>query len=136
MLEAVTPRTKLVYVCHPNNPTGTMNTKAELDAFFERMPERVLVVVDQAYFEYIDRPDYPDAVEAYVKQGRRVRRPAHVLEDLRARRARGSATRSARPTCVAAMTKTAPALRRHDDRAGRGACKSRRPAARSRGAGS
>ena len=71
ILEAVSPRTKLVYVCLPNNPTGTMNTKAELDAFFERVPEHVLVVVDQAYFEYIDRPDYPDAVEAYVKQGRR-----------------------------------------------------------------
>ena len=69
---AVTPRTKLVYVCHPNNPTGTMNTKDELDRFFERVPEHVLVVIDQAYFEYIDRPDYPDAVEAYLKAGRRV----------------------------------------------------------------
>src|SRR4051794_19234410 len=69
---AVTPRTKLVYVCHPNNPTGTMNTRDELDRFFERVPEHVLVVIDQAYFEYIDRPDYPDAVEAYVKPGRRV----------------------------------------------------------------
>ena len=72
LLAAVGPRTKLVYVCHPNNPTGTMNTKDELDAFFERVPEHVLVVVDQAYFEYIDRPDYPDAVEAYFKPGRRV----------------------------------------------------------------
>src|SRR5881227_511109 len=69
---AVTPRTKLVYVCHPNNPTGTMNTKDELDRFFGRVPEHVLVVIDQAYFEYIDRPDYPDAVEAYLKAGRRV----------------------------------------------------------------
>jgi histidinol-phosphate aminotransferase len=71
MLAAVGPRTKLVYVCHPNNPTGTMNTKDELDAFFERAPEHVLVVVDQAYFEYIDEPDYPDAVEEYFKRGRR-----------------------------------------------------------------
>jgi histidinol-phosphate aminotransferase len=69
---AVTSRTKLVYVCHPNNPTGTMNTKDELDRFFECVPEHVLVVIDQAYFEYIDRPDYPDAVEAYLKAGRRV----------------------------------------------------------------
>jgi histidinol-phosphate aminotransferase len=68
---AVTPRTKLVYVCHPNNPTGTMNTRAELDRFVERVPEHVLVVVDQAYFEYIDRSDYPDAVE-YAKSGRPV----------------------------------------------------------------
>jgi histidinol-phosphate aminotransferase len=72
LLEAITPRTKLVYVCVPNNPTGTMNTRAELDAFFERVPESVLVVVDQAYFEYIDDPDYPDAVEEYLKRGRRV----------------------------------------------------------------
>ncbi|HZO97672.1 MAG TPA: histidinol-phosphate transaminase [Gaiellaceae bacterium] len=72
LLESITPRTKVAYVCHPNNPTGTMNDAAELDAFFERLPEHVLAVVDQAYFEYIDRPDYPDAVERYVKRGRRV----------------------------------------------------------------
>jgi histidinol-phosphate aminotransferase len=72
LLAAVTPRTKLVYICHPNNPTGTMNTSAELDAYFERVPEHVLTVLDQAYFEYIDDPDYPDAIEEYFKQGRRV----------------------------------------------------------------
>ena len=72
MLEAVTPRTKIVYICHPNNPTGTMNTRAELDAYFERVPDHVLTVIDQAYFEYIDDPDYPDAVEEYLKTGRRV----------------------------------------------------------------
>jgi histidinol-phosphate aminotransferase len=69
---AVTACTKIVYVCHPNNPTGTMNTKDELDRFFERVPGHALVVIDQAYFEYIDRPDYPDAIEAYVKGGRPV----------------------------------------------------------------
>jgi histidinol-phosphate aminotransferase len=72
LLDAVTPRTKLVYVCHPNNPTGTMNTTEELDEFFERVPEHVLTVVDQAYFEYIDRPDYPDAIARYFAAGRRV----------------------------------------------------------------
>ena len=72
MLAAITPRTKLVYVATPNNPTGTMTTRAELDAYFERVPEHVLTVVDQAYFEYIDRPDYPDAVAEYVRAGRRV----------------------------------------------------------------
>ena len=72
LLDAVTPRTKLVYICHPNNPTGTMNTADELDAYFERVPDHVLTVIDQAYFEYIDRPDYPDAVEQYLKAGRRV----------------------------------------------------------------
>ena len=72
LLDAVTPRTKLVYICHPNNPTGTMNTTEELDAYFERVPDHVLTVVDQAYFEYIEHTDYPDAVERYLKNGRRV----------------------------------------------------------------
>ncbi len=72
LLDAVTERTKLVYICHPNNPTGTMNSTEELDAYFEHVPEHVLTVVDQAYFEYIDRPDYPDAVERYLKAGHRV----------------------------------------------------------------
>jgi histidinol-phosphate aminotransferase len=72
LLAAITPRTKLVYVCHPNNPTGTTNTRAELDAFFAQVPEHVLVVLDQAYFEFIDDPDYPDGVDEYFKTGRRV----------------------------------------------------------------
>jgi histidinol-phosphate aminotransferase len=71
LLDAVGPRTKLVYVATPNNPTGTMTTRAQLDAWFERVPDHVLTVIDQAYFEYIDHPDYPDAVEEYVKRGRR-----------------------------------------------------------------
>jgi histidinol-phosphate aminotransferase len=72
LLDAVTERTKLVYVCNPNNPTGTMNTRAELDDYFARVPEHVLTVLDQAYFEYVDDPDYPDGIEEYLKQGRRV----------------------------------------------------------------
>jgi histidinol-phosphate aminotransferase len=72
MLEAIGPRTKLVYVCHPNNPTGTMNTRAELDAFFDAVPEHVVTVLDQAYFEYIDDPDYADGIEDYLKAGRKI----------------------------------------------------------------
>jgi histidinol-phosphate aminotransferase len=72
MLDAVTPRTKLVYVCHPNNPTGTMNTRAELDAYFDHVPEHVLTVLDQAYLEYIDDPDYPDGIAEYLKSRRKV----------------------------------------------------------------
>jgi histidinol-phosphate aminotransferase len=71
-LDAITERTKLVYVCHPNNPTGTMNSRAELDAYFARVPEHVVTVVDQAYFEYIHEPDYPDAVDEYFKARLRV----------------------------------------------------------------
>jgi histidinol-phosphate aminotransferase len=69
---AVGPRTKLVYVCHPNNPTGTANGRAELRAFVEALPEHVLTVVDQAYFEYIDDPGYLDAVAELFKAGLRV----------------------------------------------------------------
>jgi histidinol-phosphate aminotransferase len=72
LLEAIGPRTKLVYICHPNNPTGTGNRRAELDHFFEQVPEHVLVVLDQAYFEYIDDPEYGDGVDEYFKAGRRV----------------------------------------------------------------
>ncbi len=72
MLGQIGPRTKIVYVCHPNNPTGTTNTRAELSAFVERVPEHVLTVIDQAYFEYLDDLDYPDAIEEFFKAGRRV----------------------------------------------------------------
>ena len=72
MLSAIGPRTKLVYVCLPNNPTGTTNTRAELEAWFERVPDHVVTILDQAYAEYIDDPDYPDGVEDHLKQGRRV----------------------------------------------------------------
>lgn len=71
MLEAIGPRTKIAFVCYPNNPTGTMNTRAELERFFASVPEHVLTIVDQAYFEYIDDPDYVDCVDL-VKAGRRV----------------------------------------------------------------
>ena len=72
MLEAIGPQTKLVYVCLPNNPTGTTNSRAELEAWFERVPDHVVTVLDQAYAEYIDDPDYPDGVEDHLKQRRRV----------------------------------------------------------------
>jgi len=72
MLDATGPRTKIAYLCLPNNPTGTTNTRAELDAWFDRVPDHVVTVLDQAYAEYIDDPDYPDGVEGYLKQGRRV----------------------------------------------------------------
>jgi len=72
ILGAITPRTKLVYLCNPNNPTGTMISRDEVDAYFERVPAQVLTVLDEAYFEYIDEPDYPDGIEEHVKAGRDV----------------------------------------------------------------
>ncbi len=72
LLDAITPRTKLVFVAAPNNPTGTTSTRAELDAYFERVPPHVLTVLDQAYFEYIDEADYPEGIAEYLLSGRRV----------------------------------------------------------------
>jgi len=71
LLEAIGPRTKLVYVCHPNNPTGTANGRDELLGFLDRLPEHVLCVLDQAYLEYIDDPDYVDGLDLF-REGRRV----------------------------------------------------------------
>ena len=73
LLAEVTPRTKIVYLCNPNNPTGTMIERVAIDAYFERVPGHVLTVLDEAYFEYIDEPEYPDGIEEYLKRdGRRV----------------------------------------------------------------
>ena len=63
MAHAVTPRTKVVYLGNPNNPTGTMFTAEDLDRFLAAIPPRVLVVLDEAYFEYVQRPDYSRSVE-------------------------------------------------------------------------
>jgi histidinol-phosphate aminotransferase len=63
MAEAINENTKLVFVCNPNNPTGTYNTESELKDFLDRVPENVLVVVDEAYVEYVDAEDYPRTLE-------------------------------------------------------------------------
>jgi histidinol-phosphate aminotransferase len=72
LLAEVGPRTKLAFLCNPNNPTGTMIGRAEVEAWFERVPEHVLTVLDEAYFEYVDEPDYPNGIEDHFKAGRRV----------------------------------------------------------------
>jgi histidinol-phosphate aminotransferase len=72
LLGAITPRTKLVFIAAPNNPTGTTNTRVELDAYFEQVPGHVLTVLDQAYFEYIDEADYPEGIAEYFLRGRNV----------------------------------------------------------------
>nr|VFK20401.1 MAG: histidinol-phosphate aminotransferase [Candidatus Kentron sp. LPFa]VFK34214.1 MAG: histidinol-phosphate aminotransferase [Candidatus Kentron sp. LPFa] len=62
MLEAITPRVRVIFIANPNNPTGTWVNAAALDAFLQAVPDTVLVVVDEAYREYMDYPDYPDCV--------------------------------------------------------------------------
>jgi histidinol-phosphate aminotransferase len=72
ILGAVNDRTKVVFIAAPNNPTGTTTTRSELDDYFARVPQNVLTVVDQAYLEYIDHRDYPDAIQEYFKAGHRI----------------------------------------------------------------
>ena len=72
ILGEIGPRTKVVYLCNPNNPTGTMIGRSEIESYFARVPEHVLTVLDEAYFEYVESDDYPDGVEESVKTGRRV----------------------------------------------------------------
>lgn len=65
MAEAITPRTRMVFVCNPNNPTGTVVRGAELEAFLDRVPEDVLVVLDEAYREYVRDGDVTDGLGVY-----------------------------------------------------------------------
>lgn len=69
MAEAVTEKTKVVFVANPNNPTGTSVKKDEFDIFMRKIPEGVLVIVDEAYYEYVTDPDYPDSFK-YLNEGR------------------------------------------------------------------
>lgn len=71
MLAAITERTKLVYFSNPDNPTGTMVDRRALDEYFRRVPDHVLTILDEAYFEYVTDPHYPDGLE-HLRQGRRV----------------------------------------------------------------
>ncbi|MBV1855340.1 histidinol-phosphate transaminase [Catellatospora tritici] len=65
MAAAITDRTRLILVCNPNNPTGTSVRRAEIDAFLAKVPEDVLVVLDEAYKEFVTDPEVPDGVEVY-----------------------------------------------------------------------
>ncbi|MEU4918990.1 histidinol-phosphate transaminase [Streptomyces parvus] len=65
MAEAITDRTRLIFVCNPNNPTGTVVRRGELERFLDRVPSDVLVVLDEAYKEFIRDADVPDGIEIY-----------------------------------------------------------------------
>ena len=63
LADAINERTKIVYLANPNNPTGTIFTRDEFDGFYRHVPERVLIILDEAYFEYArDNPNYPDSM--------------------------------------------------------------------------
>jgi histidinol-phosphate aminotransferase len=69
LLAAIDDTTRVVFVCNPNNPTGTAVRRAELEKFVEAVPEQTLVVLDEAYREFVTDPDVPDGVE--FMRGRR-----------------------------------------------------------------
>ncbi len=62
LADAVNDETRVVFLCNPNNPTGTITPSAEVEAFIETMPESVLVVVDEAYYEFVDDERYRTAI--------------------------------------------------------------------------
>jgi len=69
MADAITERTKEIFIANPNNPTGTLVTQDQIDRFMDRVPDRVIVVFDEAYYEFLDTP--PDTLK-YVREGRNV----------------------------------------------------------------
>lgn len=69
--EAVTDKTRLIFITNPNNPTGTIVSRDEMTAFLDSLPEGVITVLDEAYFEYVKSDDNPDGIQ-YVKEGRAV----------------------------------------------------------------
>ena len=71
MAGAITDRTRLLFVCNPNNPTGTMVSAAEVELLLSRVPAHVVIVFDEAYFEYVRSEQFPDSM-SYVNQGRNV----------------------------------------------------------------
>lgn len=69
MLAAVNERTRLFFICNPNNPTGTIVPARDVERVLDELPPGVLVVLDEAYYEYVDDPAYPQSIK-YVLQGR------------------------------------------------------------------
>lgn len=64
ILNHINDNTKVIYLCNPNNPTGTIFTKSEFDNFIKQVPERILIIMDEAYFEYAEGyPEYPDSMK-------------------------------------------------------------------------
>jgi histidinol-phosphate aminotransferase len=70
MARAITPMTKIVFIANPNNPTATIVTADEVERFMAHVPDRVIVVFDEAYWEFAQGPDFPDSL-AYMRQGRK-----------------------------------------------------------------
>lgn len=66
--EAITSRTKAIFICNPNNPTGTIIPESELVKFLKEIPPGILVILDEAYFDFADDPDFPNSIKLF-KEG-------------------------------------------------------------------
>ncbi|MFQ5576368.1 MAG: histidinol-phosphate transaminase [Anaerolineae bacterium] len=71
MLSAITGRTRLLYVCSPNNPTGTIITAGQMETLVNNAPPHVVIVADEVYHHFADHTDFPDTLE-YVRQGKNI----------------------------------------------------------------
>lgn len=71
MLAQIDAETRIVFLCSPNNPTGTIITKSQLDGFLAKVPDHVLVVLDESYNRYVEAEDYPDSLE-YIRAGKSI----------------------------------------------------------------
>lgn len=105
---AINPKTKLIFIANPNNPTGTVVRRREMEAFLARVPEDVVVVVDEAYFEFVRDPEYPDSLRFHDGKRRllttRTFSKAYGLAGLRIGYGIGN------PEITAAMEKVRPAF--------------------------
>jgi histidinol-phosphate aminotransferase len=67
ILAAITNHTKIIWLCNPNNPTGTIFTQKQLEQFLDAVPEHIVVVLDEAYYDYVVEEGYPDSVSLLHK---------------------------------------------------------------------
>lgn len=71
IINKISSKTKLIFIANPNNPTGTIVTKEAVDEFIKIVPPDIIIVFDEAYYEYVERADFPDTI-SYIKEGKNV----------------------------------------------------------------
>ena len=128
MAAAIDDNTRLVFLGNPNNPTGTIYRKAEWRRFLEHVPERVVIVADEAYFEFVRDPEYPDSMQDH--DGRRMLVTLRTFSKIFGLAGLRVGYSVARRGHHAAAQQRAPAVQRHLARPGRGGSRDGRPRAR------
>ncbi|KPJ67061.1 hypothetical protein AMJ44_07485 [candidate division WOR-1 bacterium DG_54_3] len=69
MAKAVNPKTKMIFLCNPHNPTGTIFTAKELDSFLKIIPENILIIIDEAYLEFVESREFPESLK-YIRESK------------------------------------------------------------------